>query len=192
MDVIMCMMKRGFLIAILIIAVALSMAPGAALASDWTPLGGVVMSVPVVYDQQSGLNGAGVDINIIIAFLNAGINYRHWESSDTVILGWDGSDISRDETTMYFGLGLLNMLQVQAGYSESGASLRVRSDMVLFADSFPMFPSRYKDCPDNLDYRQCNDIDIVRDGVVISPFIEFTPFEGNHKTVYGIGVGFVF
>lgn len=190
----MCIMKRMVRTATFTISLALMAAfsPGAAEASDWSPLGGIVMTVPAVYDQQAGASATGVDLNMVIAFLNAGINYRHWESKGKGILGWDGGEISRDETTIYFGVGLLNVLQVQAGYSESGASLRVRSDLVLFSGSFPMFPSIYKDCPREVDYRQCNDIDFLRDGLVVSPFVEFTPFEDNHKTVYGLGVGVVF
>ena len=191
-DVIMFMMNVRVKTVMLIIAVALLTAPGAAHASDWSPLGGVVLTVPAVYDQQAGAVATGLDLNMIIAFLNAGISYRHWENTDTGIRGWDGGVMSRDETTFYFGVGFLNVLQVQAGYSESGASMRVRSDLILFANSFPMLPSAYKDCPKAVDFRECNNIDIPRDGLVLSPFVEFTPSEDNHKTLYGIGLGVIF
>ena len=174
----------------LTVAIAFSL-PVSASASDWSPLGGIVLSAPVVYDPQAGTEAAGVDINMIIAVLNGGISYRHWGGGEDV-RGWDGSRLKRDETAIYFGVGLLNMLQLQAGYSNSGASLRVRSDLVLFADSFPMLPSIYRNCPKAVDYRECNEVSIIRRGLVLSPYAEFTPFEDNHKTLYGLGVGVVF
>jgi hypothetical protein len=191
-DVIMSVMKCAIKNTIIITLLMILLAPMSANASDWSPLGGVVLTVPAVYDQQAGSGATGLDLNMIIAFLNAGISYRHWEKADLGIRGWDGSDISRDETTFYFGVGFLNVIQLQAGYSESGASMRVRSDLVLFSDSFPMLPSAYKDCPKAVDFRECNNIDIPRDGIVLSPFVEFTPSEDNHKTLYGVGLGVVF
>jgi len=191
-DVIMCVMKLMCRTVIIVFAIVLLAAPGAADASDWSPLGGVVLTVPAVYDQQAGASAAGLDINMIIAFLNAGINYRHWERTDTGVRGWDGEGISRDETTFYFGVGFFNVLQLQAGYSESGSSMRVRSDLVLFSDTFPMLPSIYGNCPDTVDMRMCDDLDVPRDGLVLSPFVEFTPSGDNHKTIYGLGLGMVF
>jgi len=187
----MCVMKTRALSVLVITALMSFMTPCPAEASDWSPLGGVVLSVPAVYDRQAGAAAAGLDINMIIAFLNAGVNYRHWESTPDGVTGWDGKAVSRDETTFYFGLGFFNVLQLQAGFSDSGTSMRVRSDLVFFSDTFPMLPSIYGNCPDTVDLRMCS-FDIPRDGLVLSPFIEFAPSGDNHKTLYGLGLGIVF
>lgn len=157
-------------------------------AQDWTPLGGVVLTPSVAHDQQAGATAAGIDVNIIVAALNAGITHRHWDGD---VAGWDGTAILDHETTIYFGLGFLNVLQVQAGYSGSGASMRVRSDLPLFQKKFPLLPSLYAECNNN-DAEPCNEINVPRKTLILSPFVEFTPFEDNHKTVYGLGVGMVF
>lgn len=186
-------------VALVSVAVVAVIAPQCmAEGTDWSPLCGVVLTAPVSYDEQSESVAAGVDINMVMAFLNAGVTYRHWGSGEGPVLGWDGAEMSDYETTIYFGVGLLNMLQIQAGYSDSGASMRVRSDLVFFGDGhFPLLSSVYRECANGNANGEgtgeaCKELRILRKGLLVSPFVEFTPFEDNHKTVYGLGIGVAF
>ncbi len=179
------MIKRLIYIAIITLG-TLTAVP--AHAQDWSPLGGIIVTPSASYDSQAKATAAGVDINIIVAGLNAGITYRHW---DDAIAGWDGTNVSADETTIYFGFGLVNVIQIQAGYSGSGASMRIRSDLALLQDRSPFIPSLYSECAEGSD-NKCREKNIPRSTLILSPYIEFTPFEDNHKTVYGLSMGVVF
>jgi hypothetical protein len=121
-------------------------------------------------DEPSGVRGYALDFNAAVLVVNVGLSARHWEQD---VRGWNGRR-HHNEGTVYLGVGLLNLLQVQRGFSNAGSRTRIRSDIVI-SDNFP-FPSERENAGR------------FRQGIAISPFIE----QGSGRKVYGIGIGFAF
>jgi hypothetical protein len=125
-------------------------------------------SVMLSHDKPSGTRGYGLDANATVTIVNAGVALRSWESDVT---GWNGRRL-HNEAAVYVGLGFLNLIQFQTGFSNAGRRNRVRSDIFL-SENFPLpaFGGQYWGS--------------VKHGIVISPFVE----TGSGKKVYGLGIG---
>ncbi|MDH4227199.1 MAG: hypothetical protein OEV59_05550 [Deltaproteobacteria bacterium] len=137
-------------------------------------LSGFTFTVTRHVDRKHDVSANGVDFNMTVVILNAGIGYRKW-GEDAV--GWKGHDIEK-ELTWYLGLGLGGLFQTQLGLSNTGTSVRLRSNIVL-SEKAPFYGRR-------------------RDGlkhvpwITLAPMIEFSPGSHHRNTVYGIGVGVSF
>jgi hypothetical protein len=121
-------------------------------------------------DELSAVRGYALDANAAVLIVNVGLSLRHWEKDVT---GWNGRR-HRNEAVFYTGIGLLNLIQVQRGFSNAGGRTRIRSDIVL-SDNFP-FPT------------ERDDRGRFNQGIAVSPFIEI----GSGRKVYGIGIGLAF
>jgi hypothetical protein len=118
-------------------------------------------------DKATGTSGLAFESNAAVAFFNVSLALRHW---DGAITGWNGRTLN-NEGAVYVGLGLLNLIQVQRGFSNAGARTRIRADISLSED-FP-FASETKKWGR------------FKQGIVLTPFVE-TAFG---KKVYGLGIG---
>jgi hypothetical protein len=124
-------------------------------------------SVMISHDKPSGTRGYGVEANAAVLILNFSLALRHWEKDVTA---WNGRQL-HNEATFYAGLGLLNVLQFQTGFSNAGRRSRVRADIVL-GEEFPFAGGTEK-------------WGRYSKGIVLSPFVE----TGSGRKVYGLGVG---
>ncbi len=153
--------------------------------SDLTPFGGLVATVPFAHDSKARKTAVGVDLNLVVFVFNGGFGYRHW---DGTVDGWNGARRRQSEATWYVGLGALNLFQAQVGFSGTGASLRFRSDIVLFGDENTR---AYEGVPGTFSSAQAR-WGPIRKGVVLSPFVETSPWSDRREIVYGAGLGVVF
>ncbi len=118
-------------------------------------------------DKATATSGLAFESNVAVAFFNLSLALRHW---DGAITGWNGRTLN-NEGSVYLGFGVLNLLQVQRGFSNAGARSRIRADITLSED-FP-FASETKKWGR------------FKQGIVLTPFVE----TGFGKRVYGIGIG---
>jgi hypothetical protein len=180
-------MRRFLTVACLAVLAAGALAPPYARAElyDFSPLAGFVVGVPVAYEQRSGEVAAGIDANFIAYFFNAGVSLRHWSKP---VAGWERGETIRNEFTGYMGIGAVNLFQLQAGLSATGASLRLRSDIVLFGDEHT---KSFRRLPGLLSSDRSR-WGPVRQGIVVSPFLEFSPWHSGREYVFGAGLGVMF
>jgi hypothetical protein len=121
-------------------------------------------------DELSGAHGYALDANAAVLVINTGLSLRHWERD---VVGWNGHR-HHNEATLYVGVGFLNLIQVQRGFSNAGSRTRLRSDIV-FSEDFPL--------PSDRDNRGR-----FGKGIAVSFFIE----QASGRKVYGLGLGFGF
>ena len=119
-------------------------------------------------DELSGARGYALDANAAVLVINTGLSLRHWERD---VVGWNGHR-HHNEATIYVGVGLLNLIQVQRGFSNAGSRTRVRSDIV-FSEDFPL---------------PREDRGRFGKGIAVSVFIE----QASGRKVYGLGLGLGF
>jgi hypothetical protein len=111
---------------------------------------------------SGGAVGEGLDINAAYLLTNVGIQAKTWNNK---------SNDSKSEFGIYGGVGLVDVVQVQAGYSTAGAFLlRLRSDVPLTPT-----PSAWEQ---------------FRKGQywIFTPVIEI-PLSAHHAVALGIGLG---
>lgn len=152
---------------------------------DLTPFGGLVATVPVAHDSNTGKTAVGIDLNLVVFVFNGGFAYRRW---DGTVDGWNGNRTRQTEASWYVGIGALNLLQAQLGFSGTGSFLRLRSDIVLFGDENTR---AYKGIPGTFSSSQAR-WGLFRQGLVISPFVETSPWSDRREVIYGAGLGVVF
>ncbi len=179
--------RIGTILAAVALAAVLTPAPGRAdfSYSDLSPFGGIVATLPVAHDTNAGKTAVGIDLNVVAFVFNGGVSYRHW---DGTVEGWNEGRTRRNEVTWYVGLGALNLLQAQIGVSGTGTNFRVRSDIVLFGDENTR---ARKGIPGLFSSNEAR-WGPFRRGLVISPFIEASPWSDRRNVVYGAGLGVVF
>jgi hypothetical protein len=180
-------MRRLFTVACLAALAAGTLPPLSSRAEvyDFSPFAGLVVGVPVSYDVEDREIAAGLDANFVAYFFNAGVSFRHWSNP---VEGWDKGETIRNEFTGYAGIGIVNLLQIQAGLSATGASLRLRSDIVLFGDEYS---KGYRGLPGLLSSERSR-WGPVRQGIVVSPFLEVSPWHSGREYVFGAGLGVMF
>lgn len=132
--------------------------------ADLPALGGP--SLMISRDDTSGTKGFGLDSNAAVAIINVSLSLRHWQND---VIAWNGHSVN-NEATVYFGIGLLNLIEIQRGFSNAGTRTRIRMDITL-SNRFP-FASDENWGP-------------FKKGIVLTPFVEM---EGGKK-VYGLGIG---
>lgn len=123
-------------------------------------------SVSLNRDAASGKRGVSYDVNVAVAFVNLGVTLRAW---DGAITGWNGRQVS-SEAAVYGGVGLLNLIEVQRGYSNAGARTRIRA-LISFGKNFPLPNDEKKP-------------GLFGRGVIFTPFVE----TGGGKRIYGVGL----
>ena len=110
-----------------------------------------------------GAFGAGLDINASYLLTNVGIQARTWNNKS--------DDSSKSEFVIYGGAGLVDVVQLQIGYSTASAFLlRLRSDV-------PLTPTRGA-------WEQFNKGQYW----ILTPVIEI-PLSAHNGIVLGMGVG---
>jgi hypothetical protein len=113
---------------------------------------------------RSGALGAGLDINASYLLTNVGINARTWNNQSH-------NDSVKNELSIYGGIGLVDVFQLQLGYSSANEFLlRMRSDV-------PLTPTREA-------WEQFNRGKYW----IITPVIEI-PLSAHKAMVLGLGVG---
>jgi hypothetical protein len=180
-------MRRLLSVACLAALAAGTLAPLSSRAEvyDFSPFTGLIVGVPVSYDVKDREIAAGLDANFIAYFFNAGASFRHWSNP---VEGWEKDKTIRNELTGYVGIGAVNLFQLQAGLSATGASLRLRSDIVLFGDEHTRSS---RGLPGLLSSERSR-WGPVRQGVVVSPFLEVSPWHSGREYVFGAGLGVIF
>ncbi len=153
------------ILALAFFAFAASISPTAA--ADILAIGG--WSLTQSRDQRSGTKGYGVEGNTAVGFFNLSFSLRHWQRDVTL---WNDRSVN-NEGSIYVGVGLLDLIEIQRGYSSTGPRTRVRVDISL-SDEFP-FPGEQK-------------WGRFQEGIVLTPYVE----SQNGRKVYGLGVGLVF
>ncbi len=128
------------------------------------------LTLPVSYDRAAGTSGEGIDLNVVVLIFNLGFSFRHWNDN---IIGWDNNKV-RNEQSLFVGLGFGGLFQVQAGFSQAGTRMRIRSDIPLTGDE------HLYDLPREHGH-------FVKT-ILLCPFIE-TDFD---KSVYGISLGIAY
>jgi hypothetical protein len=121
----------------------------------------------VAANTKGNATGTGLDLNASTLFMNGGINARWWNRTDN-----DGS--SKFDLSVYLGVGIANVFQMQAGHSSmTGFLIRLRSDIPVTptAASWTEFQKE--------SYWS------------ITPFVEF-PLTARHGIVFGLGLGRTF
>jgi hypothetical protein len=123
-------------------------------------------AVSVLAATKGRATGTGLDINASSLLTNAG-SVMSWNGS-----GRDGS--AKYDVGLYLGVGVANILQVQAGHSsETGFALRLRSDVPL--------------TPTEASWARFNKGQYL----TVAPFVEI-PLTPHHGTVFGVGLGWTF
>lgn len=160
-------MIRGCLrLAFIIFSLYFSLCQAEADAVDYNGLsriGGFSVSLTESFDSTSNARAIGLDIDAAILYVNVGFSGRAW---DNEIVGWNNKRL-QTEIAEYIGIGYMKIIELQFGYSTAGTSLRLRSDIVL---------------GDKSDEIALN----------ILPFVEYSPWASNKRTVYGIGIGIAY
>jgi hypothetical protein len=144
--------------------VALAAAAFSALATAHSVPGVGQPSLMLSKDKDTGTQGYGFDHNVAVLIFNLGVSVRHWEKDVTA---WNGRRL-HNEGTFYAGLGLLNLIQLQSGWSNAGRHTRIRSDIVLGEPAD----------------KCCN----LQKGIGLTAFIE----KQAGRRVYGFGIGMPF
>jgi hypothetical protein len=96
-------------------------------------MGAGVWNVSESLDKESGAKGFSLEANAAVLIFNFGVSLRRWNEH---VLGWNDQPV-QNEAALYIGFGLLNLLQIQSGFSNMGYRTRFRSDLVLSED-FPL------------------------------------------------------
>jgi len=125
------------------------------------------LGVSVVGGTKGNATAAGIDVNASYLLTNIGFSARSWSVPT-------GTGSAKNDLGLYVGIGLGNLLQLQAGHSsEMGVLLRLRSDypLALNAEGWDRF--------------------YQREYWMITPFIEI-PLTAHHGTLFGLGVGRTF
>ena len=153
------------LLPFLLLGLAASFSPPAA--ADTPALGG--WSLTQSRDQRSGTKGYGIEGNTAVGFFNLSFSLRHWQNEVAL---WNDRSVN-NEGSIYVGVGLLNLIEIQRGYSNTGPRSRIRIDISL-SDAFP-FPSEQK-------------WGRFQQGLVLTPYVE----SQSGRKVFGLGIGLVF
>ncbi len=134
-------------------------------------LTGFTINAPYSYNPKHHTAGFGLETSLVVFFFNAALAYRHWNDSVTC---WNDKEVD-DEFTVYGGVGIAGLIQIQGGLSNAGSRMRLKSDLGFIFDWPPIdrgYPFMYP----------------FEEGFIISPFIE-TDFDDK---VYGVSIGLVF
>lgn len=167
------MIRGKRLAAAALVASGLVCCAGGARAEEFvSPVVGLTAGVPVSYFRPSHAAGVGIDLNLAVVFVNGGLSYRHWNED---VDGWDGRRL-RDEASLYLGVGLGGLVQLQGGLSNAGFRIRLRSDICLTGDNAPLFPDASQEWGS------------FARGLVLTPFLE----TDAGSTAIGVGLGIVF
>lgn len=177
--------KITMLLAVFVAGILVPHGSARAQVYDFSPFAGLVVGAPVAYEAEDGEFAAGIEANFIAYFFNAGVSLRHWSAP---VEGWDEGETIRNEFTGYAGIGIVNLFQLQAGLSATGTSLRLRSDIVLFGDENT---KGFHGLPGLLSSDKSR-WGPVRQGIVISPFLEVSPWGSGREYVLGAGLGVLF
>lgn len=127
-------------------------------------------SFSINHDVASGKRGLSYDVNVAVAFFNFGLTARRWDGN---VIGWNGQSLS-SEVAFYYGVGVLNIFEVQRGTSSAGKRTRIRA-LIPLVEGYPYYRDRPK-------------TGILHYAVALTPFLE----TAGGKEAFGIGlvVGF--
>ena len=157
-------MKRIILTALVMLCVILS--GRSSYADAWSNGYGAFWGSAIAgHESKDGKSFTGLEVSGYALFVNGSIGYRYFSADSEV-----------NNLTAYVGVGVFNVVQLQAGTAYGSGSVRLRSDIPISTskkhDVFPLIGSPMQEMHQ----------------IVVSPFLEW----GTGRFTYGLGIGYSF